>query len=208
MLDAESALIAINTIVLQGEGDTTDWTGFMTDLCNSIGLDYATFPKIQSATHYEIFSAILGDATVSGIPSIKDYPNWPNFVRNVPENPLISNPCNGDPVCSGHIHIIQDPFAHDAAVLFNNLYSTMVDLLVAGFSNVSNAPAQEPQQSDADYFRVDTYAKATLIQTSIRSMVYLMAPLANALPQIAASQNIAPPSVSYTHLTLPTTPYV
>ena len=46
--DLRSALIAVNIIIIQGEGPDREWIDFMEELCAKHGLDYAGFPKINS----------------------------------------------------------------------------------------------------------------------------------------------------------------
>ncbi len=200
--DLKSALIAINTIILQGEGsgESDHWEKFMKDLCSSIKgekIDYDSFPKIGSPSHEKTFKAILHGGPLQGqsqpVIGIDQCSNWEFFVRYVGENPLNEDPCNGDPACERHVHITTIDFTRDVADLFNNLYGVMIDLLVAGFGTPSDTTQQEPEQSDEDYFKVRTYEKTTLIQASIRSMVYLMSPLANALTQLPASEGFYPP---------------
>lgn len=178
VVDLRSALIAINTIIIQGEGPEEDWINFMSVLCIDHGIDYDSFPKIQSPPHHVTFEKILA--------GIAKYPNWANFVRNVAENPLDRSPCNNDPVCESHVNIIQPDFTREVASLSNALYGTMIDLLIAGFAVDSDTTPVEPDQSDEDYYKVQTYGKTSLIQISIRSMSYLISPLSNALTQLPA----------------------
>ena len=194
VVDLKSALVAINTIIIQGEGPEEDWIDFMHQLCTENEIDYDSFPTIQSPPHHEVFEAILNGGTLNDkqIFGIAQFPNWANFVRNVAENPLYQSPCNGDPVCESHVNIIQPEFTRAVADLSNRLYGAMIDLLVAGFGLNSDTTAMEPGQSEEDYFKVKTYEKTSLIQISIRSMSYLISPLSNALTQLPASLGTSP----------------
>src|SRR5262249_28844076 len=55
--DLKSALTAINTIIIQGEGDNLAWEQFIAEL--PIPDDLKRFPKILSPSHHQIFVGIL-----------------------------------------------------------------------------------------------------------------------------------------------------
>lgn len=177
--DVTSAIFAINTIIVQGEGDTKDWQEFIKELSPLIA---AGLPTIKTPSHHQTFQQILdGIPAANGKPAMpgynelaKDDPNF-NPVRDLPENPLAQDPCHGDPVCQSHVHIITG-FDQQLAGFFDSLYNVLIDTLAVSYSH----------ESDSGDVGVQGYEKATLVQSSVRSMVYLMAPLGNALAQTGA----------------------
>lgn len=78
-------------------------------------------------------------------------------------------------MCRRHIHVV-DGFPGQLAGFFDGLYNLLIDVLALGYA----------YESDAEDLGVQGYEKATLVQASVRSMVYLMAPLGNALAQMGA----------------------
>lgn len=177
--DVPSALMAVNTIIVQGEGDTDDWERFLERLAPGVA---ATFPRINTPPHHRTFQEVLdgvparaGSDRVPGYRELaKKYPSF-NPVRDLPENPLAEDTCRGNPVCRRHIHVV-DGFPGQLAGFFDGLYNLLIDVLALGYA----------YESDANDLGVQGYEKATLVQASVRSMVYLMAPLGNALAQMGA----------------------
>lgn len=170
--DLQSALAAINTIIVQGEGDTAQWDAFVDQL--KIPRRFKVFPTIQSQSHHETFLQILlGSPTALGYYELKLADSAFDPVRRVPQNPLAVSPC-GDKACRRHVHLIRDRFTRRMAELFDDLYDVVVNLLSLGYA----------QQGAKEEDTVNEYAKGTLIQSSIRAMVYIVSPLGNALTQL------------------------
>jgi hypothetical protein len=177
--DVPSALMAVNTIIVQGEGDTDDWKAFLDELAPGVS---KTFPTINSPPHHRVFQGILDGVPAHGSsPRIPGYPElakkYPHFapVRDLPENPLAQDTCHGDPVCRRHVHLV-DGYPGQLAGYFDGLYNLLIDTLALSYTF----------DSDSGDLGVQGYEKATLVQASVRSMVYLMAPLGNALAQMGA----------------------
>ena len=181
--DLHSALTAINTIIVQGEGDVDEWQEFVNQL--DIPADCKVFPTIHTPSHHDTFSSIL-----LGTPATQKQPATPGYyqlrledsdfdpVRNVPQDPLAKDPCGEDKNCRLHVHLITDPFTRDVAILFDDLYAAMLNMLWLGFTLDSTS------NDDA----VESYEKATLVQAAIRSMVYIIAPLGNLLTQLPGDE--------------------
>ena len=181
--DLQSALIAINTIVVQGEGDSDEWKAFIDKMkVKYPTIEFPTFPAIATPPHHQTFQQILKGVppTTSsrGVPGyLKLKKNNPSFkpARRVPSNPLVCNPCGADdPACDGHVHLIKNPFTRQVAQFCDDLFVVMMDILKLGFCH----------QSGSSVDAVQSYEKATLIQSSIRALVYILGPVANGLTQL------------------------
>ena len=171
--DLKSALTAINTIIMQGEGDNEAWEQFIADL--AIPDDLKRFPKIMSPSHHQTFGAILdGTAQSPGYRELKNEDPQFDPVRAVLENPLTVDPCQGDSTCRSHVHLVTAPFTRDLSAFYDDLYLTMLSLLQLAFEH----------RSDTNDAGVQGYEKATLVQAAIRAMVYLASPIGNALTQL------------------------
>ncbi len=177
--DVTTALMAVNTIIMQGEGDTENWQEFLHELDPEAA---KTFPTINSSPHHKTFLEVLDGTpatqTTARIPGYRElakkYPKF-NPVRDVPENPLSRDTCRGNPVCERHVHVLHG-FTGQLAGFFDAFYNTLIDILALGYT----------YDSDSGDLGVQGYEKATLIQASVRAMDYLMAPLGNALSQMGA----------------------
>jgi hypothetical protein len=182
----QSALTAINTVIVQGEGDTQSWQQFIQRL--PIPPGDKVFPVIHTPSHHLTFKQILqGVPEVVGNDPAQVHPASPGLLelqradsafapaRPVPENPLPADRCAGDPACRAHVHVIQDPFTREVSELEDGLYRATLDLLDLGFNHRSAAGDDS----------VRRYEKASLVQASIRAMVYVVAPVGNMLAQLA-----------------------
>lgn len=177
--DVPSALMAVNTIIVQGEGDTEGWQAFLDELAPGVS---KSFPQINSPSHHKVFQGVLDGVPAHGsTPRVPGYremaKKYPDFrpVRDLPENPLAQDTCHGDPVCQRHVHLVKG-FPGQLAGFFDGLYNLLIDVLALSYTH----------DSDSGDLGVQGYEKATLVQASVRSMVYLMAPLGNALAQMGA----------------------
>ena len=173
--DVQTALMAINTIIVQGEGDTQAWEEFVQQLAPDIA---ATFPTINTPPHHEVFEQVLFGVPAKKIPGYNELAKKdPDFnpVRDLPENPLSQDTCHSDPVCESHIHVVEG-FNGQLAGFFDALYNVLIDTLALAYTH----------ESDSGDLGVQGYEKATLVQSSVRSMVYLMSPLGNALAQMGS----------------------
>lgn len=113
--DLESALIAINTIVVQGEGDVREWEKFR----ETTGID---FPVITTQSHETTFCQILSQYSKA----LNDDPGF-NPVRPVLRNPYPVGKVPPD--ADEPVSVITDPLAAGFATLFNELYDLMMKML-------------------------------------------------------------------------------
>src|SRR5262249_46591330 len=138
--DERSALVAIHTLVTQGESDE------------------GTFLRIQASYREEI----------ERDPSFQP-------ARAVARNPRLSNPL-GLP----GVHVISDPFARQAAELFDGVYRAVIDLMALGFTDEGSP-----------------YQIASAMQAAVRGMTHVMTPFANALTQLPAGEGFNAGPVFY-----------
>lgn len=110
--DLKSALVAIDTIIVQGEGDFEEWRAFLEKLVPKE--DYPgfwPFPTIQSPSHEDTFDSVL-----KGLEGIDWEP-----ARDVVNNPLPDR--------------ISNAVTNSVAELFNDVYCVMLDVLGASFAH-------------------------------------------------------------------------
>jgi hypothetical protein len=155
--DLKSALIAINTIVVQGEGDVVEWQKFRA----TTGVD---FPVITTQSHETTFCQILSQYSQI----VKSDPNF-SPVRPVLPNPYPAN--NVPPDADTPVSLIDDPLAAGVATLFNELYDLMMKMLSRSFAHTDETP----------------YEVASLVQTTLRMMVYVLGGLGGTLTQLPAT---------------------
>ncbi|MFT5467591.1 MAG: hypothetical protein ACI8UO_002696 [Verrucomicrobiales bacterium] len=186
--DVPSALTAINTIIVQGEGDTDEWQAFIAQKRKEYpGLVPDQFPFIQSPSHHVVFQQVL-----NGTPASKSKPATPGYlqikavnpdfnpVRPVAQNVLPDDPCKGNPACEEHVNLITEPFTRDLAEFTDRFFVSAMDSLNIGFTINTHV---------AGNAEVQTYAKACMMQTAIRPMSYLLGPVANSLTQIKGGES-------------------
>ncbi len=162
VVDTLSGLRAINTIILQGEGDTDAWQTFLQ------GLDVpgtGDLPTSAGTSHHEIFSKLAEDLRVwIGAPGYEP-------ARAI-DAAFLSHPQDDTP---------DAVFARDLSALFDEIYGVMLGLLWAAFRHDTDGTCEEAEE----------YERQTLVQLALRAMIYVLSPLGNTLTQVPTGATTA-----------------
>jgi hypothetical protein len=146
VFDLNSALIAINTIVVQGEGASSDWLVFREKIAPAL-----QFPAIETLSHEKVFCAIRGQYAAMSVAA-------PEFA---PVRPVVPNPYPAGgvaPDAGAGVTVFDEPLAVNLSRLFDRLYGLMLRMLARAF-----APGDE-----------SSFGTSELMQQAIRLMVYII----------------------------------
>ena len=165
VFDLRSALTAINTIVVQGEGDVAEWQEFVHQWGKHLHPPFDP-PAIAGPSHEETFCQVRRQylAALAADPAFDP-------VRNVVSNPY---PRGFVPADAGSgITIFDNPGAIATANLYNGIYDLMMKMLGRAFGHTEES----------------SFALASLVQDTIRMMVYVLSDLGDRLTQLPAFVN-------------------
>jgi len=162
--DVKSAIQAINTIVITGEGQAGPWEAFLQEQGYS-------FPKINQPSHEGIFSQLIKEYLPTLIQWNKTYGKWLQPARPVALNPY---PYTNIPADAGTpVTKILDPFTAAMDTLYNDIYDLMLLLLQRTFGRLDE----------------NSFEAGCLVQTTIRTMVYVLGSHGAVLTQLPISSD-------------------
>ena len=157
--DQRSAIQAINTIIMTGEGQAQPWIDFV----NSLGY---TFPAINQPSHEATFLSLIKQYAPTLTKWRDKYGVWLQPARPAAKNPY---PANFIPTDAGTpITPVTDPFSAEMITLYNDTYDLMLMLLQRTFGRMDE----------------NSFEAGCLIQTTIRTMVYVLGSHAGVLTQL------------------------
>lgn len=157
--NVESAIQAINTIIMTGEGQAQPWVDFL----HSTGY---SFPPINQPSHESIFEQLIREFGPTITKWHQTYGVWLKPERPVAYNPY---PFNAVPDNAGTpVTRVTQPFSAEMTALYNDIYELMLMLLQRTFGRMDE----------------NSFEAACLVQTTIRTMVYVLGSNASVLTQL------------------------
>lgn len=176
VVDLESAMIAINTIIVQGEGDVNQWNEFLykalykypeivEKLTAINAVNYHNNPKNPS--HETMFCNLLADTVIH------------ENIYKVASRNVLNNPCTENSKSSSS-NLITNQYSASVVDLFNNNYQVMIAMLEASFL----------LENDEIPYSTLQYKKASFTQAAIRMMTANLRPLGCLITQLPADENV------------------